>query len=55
MLGTEVIYARALAFSHVNPDFDIEKLLTFELAPHPTSIFDKDGLMHMCKQKSSMI
>ena len=55
ILDPEVIYARALALRHINPDFDFENLLAFELAPHPTSTFDEKGLLRTCKQKSKLM
>ena len=51
----ELIYARALALRHINSDFDFESLLVYELAPHPTSIFDEEGLMRQAKQKSKLM
>ena len=41
VFGTEVIYARAFALQHVNPDLDFEKLLVFEVGLCPTSVFNK--------------
>ena len=39
----------------VNPDFDLEEMMRYELAPHPTSMFDKDGLLRPCRQKSKLM
>ena len=44
VVNPEVIYARALAMRWIDPDFDFEKLLESEMAPHPTSQFNKEGL-----------
>ena len=50
VLDPEVIYARALALWHINPDLDFEKLLVYEFAPYPTSMFNKKGAMCLCNQ-----
>ena len=31
------------------------QMLNFELAPHPTSMFDENGLLRTCKQKSKLM
>ena len=54
IVDPEVIYVRALALKCVNPNFGFEGILGYELAPHPTSMFDKDGLLRTCKQKSKL-
>ena len=50
----EVIYARALTMRWVDPDFDFEKLLESEMAPHPTSLFNKEGLPRPSNEKSKL-
>ena len=55
IVDPEIIYARALALKCVNPDFDFEEILGYKLAPHPTSMFDEDGLLRTCKQKSKLM
>ena len=55
VLNPEIIYACALAQWHINPDLDFKKLLVYELAPYPTSIFNEKGEMHHCNQKSKLI
>ena len=54
VLDPEVIYARALALQTINPEFDLEKLLVYELAPYPMSIFNEEGLMRTCKKSKLM-
>ena len=51
VLNPEIIYACALAQWHINPDLDFKKLLVYELAPYPTSIFNENRKMHNCNQK----
>ena len=55
VLDPEVIYVRALALRHINPDSDFEKLLVYELAPYPTSIFNEKGAMRPCNQKLKLM
>lgn len=38
----------------VNPNFDFEKPLSHELAPFPTSLFDKVDILRTTKQKSKL-
>ena len=55
VLDLEVIYARALALWHINPDLYFEKLLVYELAPDRTSVFNEKGVIHPCNQKSKVM
>lgn len=41
---TETIYARAMALQHTSQSYDTEKLLSCELSPYPTAMFDGNGL-----------
>ena len=52
VVDPEVIYTRALAIRVIDPEFQFEGMLEYEMAPHPTSMFDQDGLPRPCKQKS---
>ena len=38
------MYARALALRCIDSDFDFESILSYELAPFPTSMFEEEGL-----------
>ena len=55
VMDPAVIYARALAIRLVDPEFDFEKILEHELAPHPTSMFNEEGVLRTCKQKSKLM
>ena len=55
MLDPEVIHARALALRHINLDLDFEKLLVYELATYPTSIFNEKGTIHSYNQKLKLM
>ena len=54
MVNPEDIYARALAMRWIDPDSKFEGMLEFEMAPHPTSMFDQNSLPRPCKQKSKL-
>ena len=49
---TETIYARAIAANSIDEKFDINKLMQYEIAPHPTSFFDVTGESCDAKKKS---
>ena len=56
ILDLELIYARALALRLVNPDFDFDQiLLSYELAPFPPSLFDKENVLHTGKLKLNLM
>ena len=55
VLDLEVIYARALALRHINPDLNFEKILVYELALDCTSMFNEKGVIHPCNQKSKLM
>ena len=42
-------------YKYVNPNFDFEEIFGYELAPHPTSMFDEVVLLKMCKQKLKLM
>ena len=55
MFDPEVVYARALALRCIDSDFDFESILSYELAPFPTSMFEEEGLRGTCRQKSKLM
>ena len=57
ILDPEVVYARALALRCIDSDFhfDFESILSHELAPFPTSMFEEEGLLRICRQKSKLM
>ena len=55
VLDPEVVYARALALRHINPDLNFEKPLVYELGPYPTSMFNERRAMCPCNQKSKLM
>ena len=54
-LDPEVVYARALALRCIDADFDFEAILSHELAPFPTSMFEEEGILRTCRQKSKLM
>ena len=55
VLDAEVIYARAFALWHINPDLSFEKLLVYELALYPSSMFNERGAICSCNQKLKLM
>ena len=47
------IYSRVIALLASDRDIDVNDVLSYELAPVPTSMFTKDGML-ICKAKSSL-
>ena len=47
------IYSRVIALLASDRDIDVNNVLSYELAPIPTSMFTKDGML-ICKSKSSL-
>ena len=50
----ELIYARAIGLLISTRTIDFSDVLSRELAPYPTSMFDEEGLMRVAKAKSSL-
>ena len=54
IFDTETIYARAMGL-HTSPwALNTNTLLSHELAPHPTSIFDEHGHLREAKSKANL-
>ena len=53
VIDTNIIYSRVLVLQQ-SRDIDLNKVLQYELAPVPTSMFDEDGLMRITKSKSTL-
>ena len=53
MFDTETIYARAMGLQTGPCAFNTETLLSHELAPYPTSMFDAEGQMRESTSKSN--
>lgn len=51
---TEIIYARAMCVQSSPQSLDTNILLSHELAPYPTSMFDPNGHMREAKTKSNL-
>ena len=54
IFDTTVIYSRVIRIQASSRDINIENVLTHELAPVPTSMFDASGMMRICKSKSDL-
>ena len=52
--NTEVIYARVMGLQNSEREVDTRVLLSHELSPIPTSMFDDKGQMRSAKMKSSL-
>ena len=55
VLDPEVINARVLALRYINPDLDFKKLLVYELALYPSSMFNERGAICSCNQKLKLM
>lgn len=59
-IGNEVVYDTELIFSRVvglqatTRDVDFKDVLSYELAPIPTALFDDSGEMRICKSKADL-
>ena len=51
VIDVEMIYARAKGLQSSGQECDTQKLLSYELAPQPTSMFDEEGNMRGEKAK----
>lgn len=54
IFDTTVIYSRVIGIQASSRDIDIENVLSHELAPVPTSMFDDSGVLRICKSKSDL-
>jgi hypothetical protein len=54
VFDTSVIYSRVIGIKASSREIDIEKVLSHELAPVPTSMFHNSGAMTICKAKSDL-
>ncbi|KAK5922319.1 hypothetical protein CgunFtcFv8_019592 [Champsocephalus gunnari] len=54
LFDTEMIYARAMALQSSHRKFDTNNLMSHELSPKPTSMFDDSGHMKEAKTKSTL-
>ena len=52
--NTEVIYARSMALQNSSRDIKPDKLMSYELSPVPTAMFDEHGQMRLAKTKSNL-
>ena len=55
VLDPEVINARVFALRYINPDLDFKKLLVYELALYPSSMFNERGAICSCNQKLKLV
>ena len=53
VIDMNIIYSRVFVLQQ-SRDIDLNKVLQYELAPVPTSMFDDDGLMRTPKSKSTL-
>lgn len=51
---TTVIYSRVIGIQASSRDIDIQKVLSHELSPVPTSMFHDSGAMRLCTGKSDL-
>ena len=51
---TTVIYSRVIGIQASSRELDLKKVLSYELAPVPTSMFHDSGAARMCKAKSDL-
>lgn len=51
---TEIIYSRIIGLQASSRGINVEKVLSHELSPIPTSLFDDFGEMRLCKAKSKL-
>ena len=54
MYDTTVIYSRVIAIQGSSRELDLKKVLSYELAPVPASMFHDSGAARMCKAKSDL-
>ena len=54
LYDTSMIYSRVIGIQASSRDIDIENVLSHELAPVPTSMFEDSGTMRLCKGKSDL-
>ena len=54
IFGTETIYACAMGLHSSTRALNTNTLLSHELAPHPTSIFDEHGHLREAKSKANL-
>ena len=54
VINTEVIYARAMGLQNSAQEIVPEKLLSYELSPVPTSMFNEKGQMRPATTKSNL-
>ena len=52
IFDTTVIYSQVIGIQASSRDINIENVLTHELAPVPTSMFDASGMMRICQTSS---
>ena len=52
--NTEAIYARSMALQNSAREIDADKLMSYELSPVPTAMFDDHGQMRLAKTKSNL-
>ena len=53
VFDTSVIYSRVLGLEASGRDIDIKHILSHELAPIPTALFDEYGNLRIAKSKAS--
>ncbi len=51
---TEIIYARIMGLQESARTYDTKKLMSHELSPQPTSMFDKKGNMRQATTKANL-
>ena len=49
-----MIYSRFIGIQASSRELDLKKVLSYELAPVPTSLFHDNGVAIMCKAKSDL-
>ncbi|KAL8593372.1 hypothetical protein ACOMHN_065978 [Nucella lapillus] len=54
MYDTELIFSRIIGLQASSKNVDFQDVLSYELAPIPTALFDDSGEMRICKSKADL-
>ncbi|KAL8577294.1 hypothetical protein ACOMHN_062803 [Nucella lapillus] len=54
MYDTELIFSRVIGLQASSRNVDFQDVLSYELAPIPTALFDDSGEMRICKSKADL-
>ena len=55
VIDTEIIYAKAMGLQNSGREMDSAMLMSYELSPVPTSMFDQHGKMRIATAKSTLL